>query len=250
MLRDELVAYLDAYLRIDEFGDYGPQGLQVEGREEVAKITSSVDSALPVLKAAVAARSDLHLVHHGLFWGDPQLLKGPLGERVRILMQAEVNLYAAHLALDAHPEVGNNVVLAQLLGIEVVERWSEAKGNLIGVVGEASAGLALEQLVERVNRELNIEARVAAHGKAEAGRIGIVSGGAAGDIGQAAGLGIDTFITGETSHANFWDAAAHGINVIYAGHYATETVGVKALGAHLGAKFDLPVEFIDFPTGL
>jgi dinuclear metal center YbgI/SA1388 family protein len=250
MQRDELISYLDSYLRISEFEDYGPQGLQVEGRAEVRKVTLSVDAALAALESAVAYGADLHLAHHGLFWGGPQCLVGPLGQRVRTLMKADVNLYAVHLALDAHPTVGNNAVLARLLDIDVTGWWAEYKGKPMGVLGNAPAGTTFEKLLARVNSTLDTTAQAAAYGPTVVQRVGIVSGGAADEISEAAACGLDTYITGESSHSHYWDPAEHRINVIYAGHYATETVGVKALGAHLGERFGLEVEFLDFPTGL
>jgi dinuclear metal center YbgI/SA1388 family protein len=246
----ELIGYLDGYLEILEFEDYGPQGLQVEGKKEVHKVTLSVDAALAALESAVAHGADLHLVHHGLFWGDAQRLVGALGQRVRTLIKADMNLYAVHLALDAHPTVGNNAVLAHLLDIEVTDWWAEYKGKPMGVLGDAPAGTTFEGLLARVNSTLDTTARAAPYGPAVVRRVGIVSGGAADEIGEAAALGLDTYITGESSHNHYWDPAEHRINVIYAGHYATETVGVKALGAHLSEQFGLAVEFLDFPTGL
>jgi dinuclear metal center YbgI/SA1388 family protein len=250
MRRDELVLYLDSYLHTAEFEDYGPQGLQVEGKEEVHTVTFSVDAALAALEAAVAYGADLHLVHHGLFWGGPQCLVGPLGQRIRTLIKADVNLYAVHLALDAHPTVGNNAVLARLLNIDITGWWAEYKGKPMGVLGNAPAGTTFEGLLARVNSTLDSAAQAAAYGPTMVQRVGIVSGGAAGEIGEAAALGLDTYITGESSHSHYWDPAEYRINVIYAGHYATETVGVKALGAHLSERFGLEVEFLDFPTGL
>jgi dinuclear metal center YbgI/SA1388 family protein len=250
MRRDELVSYLDGYLHISEFADYGPQGLQVEGKAEVRKVTLSVDGALAALETAVANGSDLHLVHHGLFWGDPQRLVGPLGRRVRTLIEADLNLYAVHLALDAHPEVGNNIQLARLLDVEVTDWWAEHKGKAMGVLGNVPPGTTFESLLARLNDTLHTTAQAAAYGPTLVRRVGIVSGGGAGEIGEAATLGLDTYVTGESSHSHFWDPAEHHLNVIYAGHYATETVGVKALGAHLNERFDVEVEFLDFPTGL
>ncbi len=250
MQRDKLVRYLDDYLHINDFADYGPQRLQVEGRPEVNKITLSVDAARPVLEAAVKANSDFHLVHHGILWGELQLLAGPLGQRVRTLMQADLNLYGVHLALDAHPEVGNNVVLARMLNIGVSDWWAEFKGKAMGIWGEVPAGMQREELVERINTTLKIEARVAAFGPQELKKVGIVSGGASSEIVNAAKLGLDTYITGEMTHSFYWEAAENQINVIYAGHYASETVGVKALGDHLAEKFGLETYFLDFPTGL
>jgi dinuclear metal center YbgI/SA1388 family protein len=250
MQREELIAYLNSYLQIAEFEDYGPQGLQVEGKEEIQKITLSVDAALAALESAVAHGADLHLVHHGLFWGATQCLVGALGQRVRTLMKADMNLYAVHLALDAHPSVGNNAVLARLLGIEVTDWWAEYKGKPMGVLGNAPAGTTFKELVAQVNEALDTTAQAAAYGPAMVQRVGIVSGGAADEIGEAAALGLDTYVTGERSHSHYWDPAEYRINVVYAGHYATETVGVKALGAHLSERFGLEVEFLDFPTGL
>jgi dinuclear metal center YbgI/SA1388 family protein len=250
MQRDRLVSYLDTYLHISEFEDYGPQGLQVEGKEEVHRVTLSVDAALTALESAVASGADLHLVHHGLFWDGPQCLVGALGRRVRTLMKADVNLYAVHLALDAHPTVGNNAVLARLLDIEVSGWWAQYKGKPMGVLGNAPADTTFEELLARVNSALHTTAQAAAYGPPVVQRIGIVSGGAADEIADAAALGLDTYITGESSHSHYWDPAEHKINVIYAGHYATERVGVKALGGHLSELFGLQVEFLDFPTGL
>ena len=250
MHRDELVAYLDKYLHLGEYEDYGPQGLQIEGGSEVGKITLSVDAALPVLEAAVADGTHFHLAHHGIFWGQVLPLRGPLGQKARTLFKADVSLYAVHLALDAHPEVGNNAVLAQLLRIETTGRWAQVKGNEIGVVGNAPPNLAFDNLLDKVNQLLGVTARVAAHGPRVVKRVGIVSGGGAEQIGEAAKLGIDTYITSETSHVHHWDPAAYGINVIFAGHYATEKVGIEALGAHLADKFGLEKTFLDFPTGL
>lgn len=250
MQRDELVAYLDDYLHVSEFKDFGPQGLQVEGKVEITKVTLSVDAALAALESAIAHGADLHLVHHGLFWGDPQRIVGPLGRRVRALMTSDVNLYAVHLALDAHPQVGNNAVLARLLEIEVTDWWVEHKGKLIGVLGTAPDGTTFDSLLARVEGALGTTAQVAAHGPTVVRRVGIVSGGAADEIVRAAALDLDAYITGESSHSHYWDPAENKINVIYAGHYATEAVGIKALGAHLNERFGLEVEFLDFPTGL
>jgi putative NIF3 family GTP cyclohydrolase 1 type 2 len=141
-------------------------------------------------------------------------------------------------------------VLAQLLDIEVTGWWAEHRGKALGVLGEARAGMTFDSLVARVDERLGTKALGAAYGPNFCRRVGIVSGGAAGEIGKAAALGLDTYITGEASHSHYWEPAEHQINVIYAGHYATETVGIKALGAHLRDRFDLEVEFLDFPTGL
>ena len=249
MQRSELVNYLDTYLRVAEIKDYGPQGLQVETENEaVERVALAVDSPPAAIEAAAGWNADMLLVHHGLLWRDVEPIAGPLGRRVRLLLQHGINLYAAHLPLDAHPEVGNNAVLARMFGIEVTGWWCEPTNVPIGVVGRAPAGLTLPELVGQVEEKLQTEVRVLTHGPREVETVAIVSGFGADEVEAAKAQGADTFITGETSHAHYWAAADHDVNVIYAGHYATETVGVKALGRHLTDKFDLETNFFDFPT--
>lgn len=249
MDRDELVTYLDAYLRIAEIPDYGPQGLQVEAANPlVQRVALAVDVAPPIIAAAAAWGADLLLVHHGLLWRQVERLAGPLGQRVRALLAANIHLYAAHLSLDAHPEVGNNAVLARWLGVEVQQWWCHVHGTPLGTLGPLTTPVPLADFVQRVNHQLHTRARVLAHGPAEVRQVAIVSGAGAEEAAQAKALGADTYVTGETSHAHYWAAADHGLNVIYAGHYATETAGVQALGDHLAARFGLAVRFFDFPT--
>ncbi|MFO7678921.1 MAG: Nif3-like dinuclear metal center hexameric protein, partial [Chloroflexota bacterium] len=237
------------YLRLAEFKDYGPQGLQVEaGAKDVQRIALSVDVAPPVIEAAAAWGADMLLVHHGILWRSVERIAGPLGKRVRLLLENDIHLYAAHLALDGHPAVGNNAVLAQMCGVDVADFWCAPMGMPIGVYGRVTAVTPLAQFVSHINTQLNTQSRVLAHGPENVTQVAILSGFGADEVAQAKALGCDTFLTGETSHANFWAAADHGINVIYAGHYATETVGVKALGAHLSEMFGLETRFFDFPT--
>lgn len=251
MNRNEIVSYLDSYLQIDEIEDYGPQGLQVEtDNETVQRIALAVDAAPAAIAAAAEWNADMLLVHHGVLWRDVERIAGPLGERVRRLMQGGVNLYAAHLPLDAHQEVGNNAVLAQMFGIDVSEWWFAPKGTPLGVLGTATAVTGRDQFVAHVEEKLNTEARLLPHGPDPIQTVAIISGFGAGQAAEAHALGADTFLTGETSHANYWDAADYGMNIIYAGHYATETVGVQALGRHLAEKFGLECRFFDFPTGM
>ena len=249
MIRRELVDYLDDYLLIAEIEDYGPQGLQVEtDNTTVDRIALAVDSSPAVIEAAAGWDADLLLVHHGILWRSVEPIAGPLGRRVRLLLGHGVNLYAAHLPLDAHPEVGNNAVLAQLLNVDVRRWWCEPTNVPIGVLGQAPAGTLLDDFVVAVEDQLTTDARVLAHGPEQIENVAIVSGFGADRVEEARALGADTFLTGETSHANYWAASDYGLNVIYAGHYATETVGVQALGRHLADKFSLEVKFFDFPT--
>ncbi len=250
MKRAELVAYLNAYLRIDEIKDYGPQGLQIEGGAEIEHIVGAVDSHQPVVEAALAAGAHLLLVHHGIFWGAPRLLSGSYGKLVRTFIQNDLNLFAAHLALDAHPEVGNNAELARRLGLQVVDWWAPVNGVKLGVIGESSEGVSFGELTARFISAVGEPKLVQANGSPLVRKVGILSGFGARDIEAAAQLGCDTVITGETSHANYYDALNLGINVLYGGHYVSETVGVQALGAHLAQRFGLRFTFVDLPTGL
>jgi dinuclear metal center YbgI/SA1388 family protein len=251
MERQPLVDYLDDFLRIAEIQDYGPQGLQVESdNQAIKRIALAVDTAPPIIEQAAAWGADLLLVHHGIFWGQSERIAGPLGARVRLLLRHNINLYAAHLALDAHPEVGNNVELARLLGVTPEDWWCVARGMPIGVIGLVAPGTTLEELVGRIVQLVGTDPVVLPHGPEQPQRVAIVSGSAAGHAGEAAAAGADTLITGETSHVHFWAGSDHAMNVIFAGHYATETVGVQALGRHLAERFDVEVKFLDFPTGM
>ena len=251
MKTSALVRYLDEFLHINDYADYGPQGLQVEAaRSEVNRVALAVDSAPAVIAAAAEWEADMLLVHHGLFWGPTQNISGPLGQRVRGLLGADMHLYAAHLALDGHDLVGNNAVLAQMFDILVEGWWCTPKNQPIGVFGTAPAGVSLNDLATMVREKLDVAPRVLAHGPAQIGQVAIASGFGANNIAEAAALGADTFLTGETSHSQFWGASDYGLNLIYAGHYATETVGVQALGRHLQEKFSLETRFFDFPTGM
>jgi dinuclear metal center YbgI/SA1388 family protein len=250
MQRDELVRYLDNYLKIAEIKDYGPQGLQIEGRANVQRIIGMVDAHQPCVDAALSRGADLLLVHHGIFWGGPQTLSGSFGKLVRTYINADLNLYAAHLALDAHPEIGNNAELARRLELRVFDWWGKVNGIPLASLAEADDPLTVETLVGRYEENVGPVKLVLAHGPTQIRRVGILSGFGARQIEEAAALGCDAFITGETSHAQYYDALNAGINVIYGGHYTSETVGVQALGHHLQEKFGLDFEFIDLPTGL
>jgi dinuclear metal center YbgI/SA1388 family protein len=251
MKRTDLVKYLDSYLKVNEIKDYGPQGLQVESaNEEIQRLALAVDTSPATIKAAASWQADMMLVHHGILWGSGEAIRGPLGKRVRLLLESGINLYACHLPLDAHPEVGNNAVLAQMMDVTVTEWWCAPKGTPIGVFGSVAGAPSLADFVARLEDRLNTNCRLMPSGPDRVQFVAIVSGFGADETAGAEALGADTFLTGETSHANYWAASDYGLNVIYAGHYATETVGVKALGRHLSTKFDLETRFLDFPTAM
>jgi dinuclear metal center YbgI/SA1388 family protein len=251
MKRDELVTYLDDTLRVAEIEDSSQNGLQVEGPEEIAKVAFAVDACVEVFEQAVAAGVQLLIVHHGLFWDKPLRLVGPHFERVKTLIGGGCGLYAVHLPLDVHPEMGNNAELARLLGITDTHPFGKYRGMEIGVAGVLDPPLEIPLLIGRLVEALGVPPiRVLAHGPAQANRVGCVSGFGADMAGQAQEAGLDTYITGETSHSFFHQAAELGLNLLFAGHYATETLGVKALARHLAETFGLETIFLDIPTGM
>ena len=249
MIADELIAYLDDYLKIRTVADYGPQGLQVEAENStVQRVAIAVDTAPDTIIAAAEWKADLLLVHHGILWRNVEPLTGPLGRRVRLLIENHMHLYAAHLALDAHPIVGNNAVLAGMLDLENVDWWCDVMGTEIGVIGNVNG--TLNDIKLRLDNILQTNARVLNCGPDTIQKMAIVSGFGADRASEAKELGADTLLTGETSHANFYAASDYNLNVIFAGHYATETVGVRALGDHLADIFQLSTRFFDFPTAM
>ena len=251
MRQKDLTAYLNDYLRLGTIVDSGPQGLQVEADcEEINRIALAVDTSPATIQAAADWQADMLLVHHGIFWGGAERIAGPFGRRVKMLIQNDIHLFAAHLALDAHPEVGNNAVLAQMFGVEVVSWWGDAKGTLIGVMGRLAEPMDVRDVETAVNVQLSTNSTLLAHGPTQVQTVAIISGSGAGKVAEAKALGADLFLTGETSHSHYWAASDYGMNVLFAGHYATETVGVRVLGQHLTEKFGLETQFFDFPTAM
>ncbi|MEE8116245.1 MAG: Nif3-like dinuclear metal center hexameric protein [Gemmatimonadales bacterium] len=246
----ELIGYLDTYLRVGEGPDYANalNGLQVANSGKLSKIAVAVDACQATIDAAAGMGADLLIVHHGLFWSGLEPLTGRHGRRVRALYLNDIALYSAHLPLDCHPEVGNNAVLARDLGLAEVEGFGEYNGVTIGVMGSYGGGLA--DLVDRLRGRLGGDTRVIACGPAVCRKVAIVSGAASDLLRAARDAGVDTFVTGEGPHHTYLDAEEWGMNLIYAGHYATETVGVIALAGHLERRFGMPWEFVDHPTGL
>lgn len=247
---DDVSRYLDSYLQLRQVPDDSRalNGLQVSNSGRLGLVAAAVDACQATIDAAAARGAGLLLVHHGLFWGGLEPLTGRHGRRIRKLIQSDLALYSAHLPLDCHPEVGNNPVLAQGLGIRDQVPFGEYQGYRIGVMGNLS--LRRDQLVSAVAQLLQTAPRLLATGPEQVRRVAVVTGAGAGHIAEAKEAGADTLITGEGPHHSYFDAEELGVNVIYAGHYATETVGVKALAAHLSAQFKTPWEFLDHPTGL
>lgn len=245
-----LVRHCDGLLRTGEFKDYdgAVNGLQAANSGSVTRIAAAVDASLATVKLAVAARADLMIVHHGLFWRPAQPWTGKRYELLRLLLENNLAVYSSHLPLDAHPKLGNNSRLCAAMGLRKLRPFFVSHGRPIGL--RCDARISREDLARRLSRATGSEPRVIPGGPAVCRRIGIVTGGAGGEAEQAAGEGIDTFITGEGPHWTYALAEELGINVLYGGHYATETFGVRALADRLSRKFRVPWAFLDHPTGL
>jgi dinuclear metal center YbgI/SA1388 family protein len=245
-----IARHCDRILRTAEIGDYdgAANGLQMENSGSVTRIAATVDASLPTVKLAIAAKADLLIVHHGLFWSPSHPWIGRRYEMLRLLVENNLAVYSSHLPLDAHPRLGNNAQLCAALGLKNRKPFFESHGQKIGF--QSRQKISRNELAKKLERATGAKPKMIPGGKTTCERIGIVTGGAGGDLKQAAAEGVDTFITGEGPHWTFALAEELGLNVFYGGHYATETFGVKALAAELAGKFKLPWEFLDHPTGL
>jgi dinuclear metal center YbgI/SA1388 family protein len=248
----EIVAHLDSYLAIHDWPDSSNalNGLQVENSGEITSIVAAVDASQQTIDRVCreVGPGALLLVHHGLFWDGNQPVTGRRFRKLRALLDHDIAVYSAHIPLDGHLEVGNNVVLARLLGILDPVPFDDYRGMPFGAAGHLI--MSRDRLVELLAELLGSKPHLIAGGPQTTTRVGIITGGAGGSVTAAAAAGLDTFITGEGAHHNAFDALELGVNLIFAGHYATETVGVKALGEHLHNRFGLDWVFHDHPTGL
>jgi dinuclear metal center YbgI/SA1388 family protein len=252
MKMESIVEYMDRYLSIGGHPDYrlAYNGIQVEGTRDVSRIGAAVDASIATIEAAVAADVDLLLVHHGLFWGGSAPLTGPLYKRVRPLMLAGLGLYSAHLPLDAHPEVGNCALLARALELRDLERFGSYEGVEVGWRGQTPEPVEPSALASALGDVLGVGVHLIGGGPTEVRSVGVVTGGGASFLRDAAELGLDALVTGEGPHHTFIDAMELGVNVLFGGHYATETFGVRALAQHVADRFDLEWQFLDHPSGL
>ena len=247
---NELVAFLDEQLDIAGIPDYpgAMNGLQLANEGQVTRIVSAVDASLAVVEAAAAGGPGLLLVHHGLFWQGAQPLRGGYYRKLKTAMDAGLAVYSAHLPLDVHPQWGNNIRLAQAIGMSDLSPFLDWHGLAIGLRGswEGSRECLQQRLMEAVDGPVLL----CAGGKSRISSVGLVTGGAGSEVARVAASGVDAFVSGEGPHWSFPLAEELGLNVFLAGHYATETFGVKALGADLARRFALPWDFVHRPSGL
>jgi dinuclear metal center YbgI/SA1388 family protein len=249
MKTNALISYLDTLLSTASIQDASQNGLQVEGPDEIKKLAFAVDGSLASIEAAISNKADMLIVHHGIFWDKPVRVAGPQYRRIKALFAGECALYASHLPLDLHAQYGNNAVIAQNLELQHLLPFGNYHGITIGWGGILQFPIPPENVSEKMAALTGVQCSVIRSGRLSS-RIAVVSGGGASMLEEAASSGYDTFITGESSHQSYHTALELGMNMIFGGHYATETFGVKALQKHLSEKFGVNTVFIDLPTGM
>lgn len=247
----QLTQFLDTYLSINEIEDSSWNGLQFEGTPEIGKALFAVDASLETFKKAVSTKSDIVVVHHGQFWkGRNPSINSWTKTRTNILYKHGISLYACHLPLDRHIEVGNNSQILKLLGCEIKDEFMIHKGKNIGWIGAFHSSTSLDQIVNILEKKLGADCKVLNLGKKKVNTVAVCSGGGSyGGFYEALDKGADLYITGDSAEI-YYTAKDAGMNVIFAGHHATETIGLKALLKVVEEKFGLDCIFIDMPTGL
>lgn len=245
-----ITGHCDTILHIAAINDFDGacNGLQVENRGTVSRIAAAVDASLATVKLAIAAVADLLIVHHGLFWNVRQPWTGKNYELFQLLAENNLAVYSSHLPLDFHPKLGNNAILCAALGLKHLRPFLLKNGQHYGL--QSRTRISRSVLTARLRRAIQDNVLVVPGGNETCQRIGVITGGAGDFLRNAAEEGVDTFVTGEGPHWTYALAEELGVNVLYGGHYATETFGVKALATHLSRRFRLPWTFLEHPTGL
>ena len=246
----EIVKYCDRILRTAQITDFdgAVNGLQAENNGRVTRIAATVDATLATVKLAITAKADLLIVHHGLFWSPTHPWTGRRRELIKLLLDHNLAVYSSHLPLDAHPRLGNNALLCAALGFKKLTPFLMKKGQPLGF--KTVTKISRDELIKRLHRAVGHAPIIIPGGPVTCQKIGVVTGGAGGNLKTAVEEGVDTFITGEGEHWTYGAAEELGLNVLYGGHYATETFGVKALAADLSRRYKIPWSFHDHPTGL
>ncbi len=248
MKRNELSDYLNQYLKTGDFSDLCPNGLQVEGRDEVKRIITGVSASVELFEKAIEMNADAIIVHHGIIWNfERPVYRGGYRQRIKLLLENEINLFGYHLPLDAHPEIGNNAQIGELLNLTEMEPFGEYNGKAVGVKGVVKP-INAAQMFEKIKALINPDALIFPFGPGLIKTVGIISGGAQKEVKQAVLNDLDLYITGEATEFILHYVKEEQIHYVAAGHYATEKFGIIALGDHLREKFDLNVDFIDIPN--
>jgi len=246
----QIVAWCERTLRIDEINDYDGafNGLQVENSGTVTRVAAAVDASLATAELAASQGANLLVVHHGLFWNSRQPWTGANFRLARFVMENDLAVFSAHLPLDEHPKLGNNAQLCRCLGFSSLRPLFLARGRFLGF--RTAQSISRQGLAAAIERAVGGKVTILAGGDPICRKIGVVTGGAGSELRLVAKEGVDTFITGEGPHWTYGLAEELGLNVFYAGHYRTETFGVKALAAEISKRFGVPWFFIDHPSGL
>lgn len=246
----EIINFLNNYLKISEIDDYSLNGLQVEGKKNIQKVITAVDASEEIFKIAKKENAELIFVHHGMLWKSINSITGINYKRMKILINNKISLYACHLPLDKHEEVGNNIQFLKIFKIiKNITPFGNYHGINIGYKGEFEEEHNLNEFVKEINEKLNTKCKILKFGNKKIKSVGVVSG-AASEIVNEAIEEVDCFVTGESSHQVYHLAKEGKINVIFAGHYATETLGVKAIANLIKEKFNIETKFIDIPTNM
>ena len=241
----EIVSFLDEYLQIGNYQDASNNGLQVEGKNEVERVAFAVDACMESFRGATMANADMLVVHHGLIWGGIGYIRGIVKKRIEFLLSKNLSLYAAHLPLDAHREVGNNAMILRKIGAEPQEKFGEYKGVKIGYTAELDEPVAVSEIAKKFESTM-----ILPFGKGRVKRVAAVSGKGCFALNEAIDEGVELFITGEPEHEAYHLAKEGGINVTFLGHYESEKFGVLSLMEVVKEKFGLETVFLDIPTNL
>lgn len=245
----EIVNFLDEVLKTPEIRDYpgAINGLQLENNGKVLRVISAVDASLAVVEEA-AKEGGLLLVHHGMFWQGAKSITGSYFKKIKAAIDGNLAIYSSHLPLDFHPEIGNNILLARAIGLRSIQPILFKDGFATAVVGEWNS--SRDDLRTAIGNAVDRPLQMCTCGSDAPRKVAVMTGGAGSEVGKIADLGIDSFVTGEGPHWSFIEAEERGMNVFYAGHYATETFGVRALGLMIADKFGLNAVFIERSGGL
>lgn len=248
--RDEIIGFCDELLEVGDYDDYGPNGLQVPGVDQVSKVVTGVSAHLELLERARDAGAQLVLAHHGLFWDFlPRALSEQMAARLRTALEAGLSIAGYHLPLDGHPRIGNNALLCAELGFEPEpQAFAAVRGRALATIGRREQPLAAAELFATVERLLGREPLVFDAGPDRVRTIGILSGAGASEVHAAVALGLDAYLTGEPAEHAMADAREGGLHFIAAGHYATETVGIRRLGELVAERFGVEHEFVAVPN--
>jgi dinuclear metal center YbgI/SA1388 family protein len=246
--RDEIVTYLNSLLAIDKIKDSSCNGLQVQGSATIKRVGCAVDACMAAYKKAAAKKCQMLIVHHGMIWNGLTSIRGAVSDQVGFLIKNAISLYAAHLPLDLHPVLGNNIVLARMLDLSEIRSFGKYHDNDIGFDGILPKACSIDELGRTLGKKLGGTFSTLPFGRKRIRTVAIVSGGGSDAIAEAIDKKIDCFITGEPNHWNHHSALEGRLNVLYLGHYHSETPGVRAVGKNLSQKFGVETVFIDEPT--